>query len=663
MTDANDRHKAKMEKRKAAQDAEVASKTVLEKGLLIVHTGPGKGKSTAAFGLALRALGRGFRVGVVQFIKGGWTTGERPALERFGDQIVWRTMGEGFTWETQDRARDVAAAEAAWEEAKRMMADETIRLVALDELNIALRYEYLRLADVVETLRSAPPRPARRRHRAQRQAGTDRGRRLRHRVRPRQTSFRRRGAGAGGDRVLKGDSVAAVADRGGEGRAAGYRGRRPRLQRRRASMTARALMFQGAGSDVGKSLIVAGLCRVFTRRGLAVRPFKPQNMSNNAAVTADGGEIGRAQALQALACGVPPTVDMNPVLLKPQSDIGAQVVVQGRVIGNAKAREYQALKPKLLDAVLASFSTASRPRPTWCIVEGAGSAAEINLRDGDIANMGFARAARCPVVLVADIDRGGVFAQVLGTAGLARGGGSRDHRGLHRQQVPRRSRVCSPTACGSSPSAPSWRAFGLVPFCSRGRPPARRRRLRASDGRKRATTAPVTIAVPALQPHRQFRRLRPLEARAVRAARVRQTRRADPRLDCVILPGSKATIADLAFFRAAGVGHRPHRPCPPRRPGFWDLRRLSDARQARRRSGGDGGEPRRGRGPRSPRRRDGADGRKDAGTGRGRELPQRRALRRLRNACRPDDRAGLRPSPACVSPTADSTAPSRRAAG
>ncbi len=154
MTDATDRHKAKMEKRKAAQDAEVASKSIHEKGLLIVHTGPGKGKSTAAFGLALRALGRGFRVGVVQFIKGGWTTGERPALERFGDRIVWRTMGEGFTWETQDRARDVGAAEAAWEEAKRMMADETIRLLVLDELNIALRYDYLRLADVVETLRT-----------------------------------------------------------------------------------------------------------------------------------------------------------------------------------------------------------------------------------------------------------------------------------------------------------------------------------------------------------------------------------------------------------------------------------------------------------------------------------------------------------------------------
>ena len=153
MTDAEDRHKAKMVKRKAAQDAEVAAKPIVEKGLLIVHTGPGKGKSTAAFGLALRALGRGFRVGVVQFIKGAWSTGERAAIERFGDKIEWRTMGEGFTWETQDRARDVAAAEAAWGEAKRMMTDPSIRLLVLDELNIALRYDYLKLAEVVEALR------------------------------------------------------------------------------------------------------------------------------------------------------------------------------------------------------------------------------------------------------------------------------------------------------------------------------------------------------------------------------------------------------------------------------------------------------------------------------------------------------------------------------
>ncbi len=157
MTDANDRHKAKMEKRKAAQDAEVASKPIAEKGLLIVHTGPGKGKSTAAFGLVLRALGRGFRVGVVQFIKGAWSTGERAAIERFATQVEWRTMGEGFTWETQDRARDVAAAEAAWEAAKRMMADPSVRLLVLDELNIALRYDYLQLPEVVEALRARRP--------------------------------------------------------------------------------------------------------------------------------------------------------------------------------------------------------------------------------------------------------------------------------------------------------------------------------------------------------------------------------------------------------------------------------------------------------------------------------------------------------------------------
>ena len=179
-------------------------------------------------------------------------------------------------------------------------------------------------------------------------------------------------------------------------------------------MTARSLMFQGTGSDVGKSLIVAGLCRAYLRRGLVVRPFKPQNMSNNAAVTADGGEIGRAQALQARACRVPPSVHMNPVLLKPQSEIGSQVVVQGRVIGNAKAREYQSLKPKLMPAVLDSFERL-KAEADLVLVEGAGSAAEINLREGDIANMGFARAAGCPVVLVGDIDRGGVIAQMLGT--------------------------------------------------------------------------------------------------------------------------------------------------------------------------------------------------------------------------------------------------------
>jgi len=151
-----ERHRAKMAKRKAVQDAEVAAKTI-EKGLLIVHTGTGKGKSTAAFGLALRMLGRGQRVGVVQFIKGAWHSAERDALVRFGDQVVWHTMGEGFTWETQDRARDVAAAERAWAKACELMADQKLAMLILDELNIALRYDYLDLAAVIAALQARPP--------------------------------------------------------------------------------------------------------------------------------------------------------------------------------------------------------------------------------------------------------------------------------------------------------------------------------------------------------------------------------------------------------------------------------------------------------------------------------------------------------------------------
>jgi cob(I)alamin adenosyltransferase len=150
---AEERHRAKMANRKAVQDAEVAEKT-LEKGLLIVHTGPGKGKSTAAFGLALRMLGNNRRVGIVQFIKGAWSTGEQPALAVFGDRVVWHTMGEGFTWETQDLKRDITAANRAWEKALELMADETIGLVILDELNIALRYEYLDLGKVVAALQA-----------------------------------------------------------------------------------------------------------------------------------------------------------------------------------------------------------------------------------------------------------------------------------------------------------------------------------------------------------------------------------------------------------------------------------------------------------------------------------------------------------------------------
>ena len=176
-------------------------------------------------------------------------------------------------------------------------------------------------------------------------------------------------------------------------------------------------MLQGTGSDVGKSLLVAGLARAFTRRGLKVRPFKPQNMSNNAAVTADGGEIGRAQALQARACGVAPSIDMNPVLLKPQSEGTAQIVLCGRVHGTASAREYRALAPALLPNVLAAFDRLAGAADL-VLVEGAGSPAEINLRAGDIANMGFAEAADVPVALVGDIERGGVIAQLVGTHAL-----------------------------------------------------------------------------------------------------------------------------------------------------------------------------------------------------------------------------------------------------
>ncbi len=152
MTEEADRHRDKMARRKAVQDAEVAGKSVVEKGLLIVHTGPGKGKTTAAFGLALRMLGRGRPVGVVQFIKGAWSTGERAAFERFGSMVEWHTMGEGFTWETQDRARDIAAAERAWAQALAMMARPGLGLLVLDELNIALRYDYLVLDAVLAAL-------------------------------------------------------------------------------------------------------------------------------------------------------------------------------------------------------------------------------------------------------------------------------------------------------------------------------------------------------------------------------------------------------------------------------------------------------------------------------------------------------------------------------
>ena len=182
-------------------------------------------------------------------------------------------------------------------------------------------------------------------------------------------------------------------------------------------MTAKTLMIQGCTSDAGKSALVTGICRVLYRRGRHVAPFKPQNMALNSAVTTDGGEIGRAQAVQAQACGLEPHTDMNPVLLKPNSDVGAQVIVYGRAIGNMVARRYHEFKPVLLESVLASFARL-KSEYEYVVVEGAGSPAEINLREHDIANMGFAEAANCPVVIIADIDRGGVFAHLVGTLEL-----------------------------------------------------------------------------------------------------------------------------------------------------------------------------------------------------------------------------------------------------
>src|ERR1700752_838981 len=227
-------------------------------------------------------------------------------------------------------------------------------------------------------------------------------------------------------------------------------------------MPARALMFQGTGSDVGKSLIVAGLARALTLRGFKVRPFKPQNMSNNAAVTADGGEIGRAQALQARAARVPASVHMNPVLLKPQSEIGAQIVVQGRVFASAKAAAYQHMKRDLLPYVLESFARL-RGEADLILVEGAGSAAEINLRDNDIANMGFARAADVPVILIGDIDRGGVIASLVGTkavidaedAALVRGFLVNKFRGDPALFADGMAQIADLTG---------WRELGLVPY-------------------------------------------------------------------------------------------------------------------------------------------------------------------------------------------------------
>lgn len=313
---------------------------------------------------------------------------------------------------------------------------------------------------------------------------------------------------------------------------------------------ARAIMFQGTGSDVGKSVLVAGLCRVARNRGMKVRPFKPQNMSNNAAVSDDGGEIGRAQWLQALACGVPSSVHMNPVLLKPQTDMGSQVIVQGRVRGEARGRYYQELKPQLMAAVMESFAKVSEDADL-VLVEGAGSPAEINLRAGDIANMGFATRAQVPVVLVGDIDRGGVIASLVGTHTIL----SEEDRAMVQGFLINKFRgdiSLFNDGLDAITRFTGWRSFGVVPWLKAvSRLPAEDSVVleRAVRGEKK----PLTVAVPMLPRIANFDDLDPLKAEpAVEVVMVPPGSSLPADAKLVVLPGTKSTIADLLALRENG---------------------------------------------------------------------------------------------------------------
>ncbi len=311
-----------------------------------------------------------------------------------------------------------------------------------------------------------------------------------------------------------------------------------------------ALMIQGCGSDVGKSVLVAGLCRLFANRGLTVRPFKPQNMSNNAAVTADGGEIGRAQALQAVACRTPPTVDMNPVLLKPQSDVGAQLVVRGQMAGTWQARAYQDRKAGLLEVVLESYRRLAA-ESDLVIVEGAGSPAETNLRAGDIANMGFARAAGVPVVLVGDIDRGHVIASLVGAHAVL---GPEDREMIAGFLINKFRGDPALFADGRAEivSRTGWPDLGMAPWL------AAAAKLPAEDAvvlerQARGPARRAKIVAPMLSRIANFDDFDPLRAEPeVEFGFIPPGAPIPGDADLVILPGTKATIADLAFLRAQG---------------------------------------------------------------------------------------------------------------
>ncbi len=317
-------------------------------------------------------------------------------------------------------------------------------------------------------------------------------------------------------------------------------------------------MLQGTGSDVGKTVLVAGLCRAARNRGMSVRPFKPQNMSNNAAVAdipgdASGGEIGRAQWLQAIACGVAPSVHMNPVLLKPQSDIGAQVIVQGKVFGQAKARDYQTLKARLAAAVMESWQTLGAGAD-MVIVEGAGSPAEINLRSRDIANMGFATRADVPVVLVGDIDRGGVIASLAGTHLILP---EEDRRMIVGYLINKFRGDVSLFDEGVNAIGrfTGWPCFGIVPWLKEAAMlPSEDSVIleRLAAGEKRA----LKVAVPMLGRIANFDDLDPLRAEPqVEVVFVPPGRRLPADAGLVVIPGSKSTIGDLAKFRENGWDH------------------------------------------------------------------------------------------------------------
>ena len=310
---------------------------------------------------------------------------------------------------------------------------------------------------------------------------------------------------------------------------------------------AKALMVQGTGSNVGKSLLVAGLCRAARARGISVLPFKPQNMSNNAAVTVDGGEIGRAQALQALACGVEAVTDMNPVLLKPETDTGAQVIVQGRRLASMRARDYAALRPALAQAVQDSFARL-RARADLVLVEGAGSPAEVNLRAGDIANMGFARAAGVPVVLAGDIDRGGVIAQMVGTQAVLDADDAAMIKGFIINRFRGDPRLFD-NGYRLIEARTGWRGFGVLPWFSQASLLPAEDALDIAPGSDGA----VKVVCLALSRIANFDDLDPLKLEAglsVRMVMPGQPIPGDATL--VIILGSKSTRGDLAFLREQG---------------------------------------------------------------------------------------------------------------